>query len=54
MLRLFLYDGHAVSLWRRSTKGVVADEPHIDSQGLRNDEQAGRGDSETVARRTGI
>ncbi len=31
--RIFLYDGHAVSLWRKSTRGVVADEPHSDSQG---------------------
>lgn len=30
----FRYDGHAVSLWCKSTRGVVADEPQSDSQGL--------------------
>ena len=29
----FQYDGHAVSLWWKSTRGVVADEPQSDSQG---------------------
>ena len=29
-----LYDGRAVSLWWKSTKVVVADEPHSDSQSL--------------------
>ena len=24
----FMYDGHAVSLWCKSTQGIVADEPH--------------------------
>ena len=24
----FMYDGHAVSLWCKSTHGIVADEPH--------------------------
>ena len=28
------YDGHAVSLWGKSTRGVVADELQSDSQGL--------------------
>ena len=28
------YDGHAVSRWRKSTRGVVADELQRDSQGL--------------------
>ena len=28
------YDGHAVSLWWKSTRGVVADELQSDSQGL--------------------
>ena len=28
------YDGHAVSLWWKSTRGVVANEPQSDSQGL--------------------
>lgn len=23
-----MYDGHAVSLWCKSTQGIVADEPH--------------------------
>lgn len=23
-----MYDGHAVSLWCKSTHGIVADEPH--------------------------
>ena len=43
------YDGHAVSLWRKSTRGVVADEPHSDSQGLRREVQARRRDSKIVA-----
>ena len=30
----FWYDGHVVNLWCKSTRGVVADEPHSDSQGL--------------------
>lgn len=29
-----LYDGHAISLWWKSTRGVVADEPHSDSRGF--------------------
>ena len=45
----FLYDGHAVSLWRKSTRGVVADEPHSDSQGLYREVWARRRDSEIVA-----
>ena len=28
------YDGHAVSLWCKSTRGVVANEPRSNSQGL--------------------
>ena len=30
----FWYDGHVVSLWCKSTRGVVADEPQSNSQGL--------------------
>ena len=45
----FAYDGHAVSLWGKSTRGVVADEPHSDSQGLHREVQARRRDSEIVA-----
>ena len=33
-LSFFWYDGHVVNLWCKSTRGVVADEPHSDSQGL--------------------
>ena len=29
-LGVLLYDGHAVNLWRKSTRGVVADEPQSD------------------------
>ena len=50
----FAYDGHAVSLWWKSTQGVVADEPHSDSQGLYREVQARRRDSEVVAWRTEI
>ncbi len=46
---LFLYDGHAVSLWWKSTGGVVADEPQSDSQGLYREVWARRRDSEIVA-----
>ena len=46
------YDGHAVSLWWKSTQGVVADEPDSDSQGLYREVQARRRDSEIVAWRT--
>ncbi|MCR5322119.1 MAG: hypothetical protein K6E85_02370, partial [Lachnospiraceae bacterium] len=46
---LFLYDGHAVSLWRKSTRSVVADEPQSDSQGLHREMWARRRDSEIVA-----
>ena len=27
MAAILMYDGHAVSLWWKSTRGVVADEP---------------------------
>jgi len=47
------YDGHAVSLWWKSTKGVVADEPKSDSQGSYREVRARRRDSEIVAWRTG-
>ena len=50
----FAYDGHAVSLWWKSTRGVVADEPHSDSQGLHRKVQARRRDSEIAAWRTEI
>ena len=33
-LSVVKYDGHAVSLWWKSTRGVVANEPQSDSQGL--------------------
>ena len=39
-----LYDGHAVSLWWKSTRGVVADEPQSNSQGLYRKVQARRRD----------
>ena len=45
----FWYDGHAASLWWKSTRGVVANEPHSDSQGLYREVQARRRDSEIVA-----
>ena len=45
----FWYDGHAVSLWCKSTRGVVADEPQSDSQGLHREVQARGRDSEIVA-----
>ena len=44
-----MYDGHVVSLWCKSTRGVVADEPQSDSQGLYREVQARRRDSEIVA-----
>ena len=44
-----LYDGHAVSLWGKSTRGVVADEPDSDSQGLHREVWVRRKDSEIVA-----
>ena len=47
-----MYDGHAVSLWWKSTRGVVADEPYSDSQGLHREVWARRKDSEIVAWRT--
>ena len=52
-MQVFLwYDGHAVSLWWKSTRGVVADEPQSDSQGLHREVWARRRDSEIVAWRT--
>ncbi len=45
----FRYDGHAVNLWCKSTRGVVADEPQSDSQGLHREVQARRRDSKIVA-----
>ena len=45
----YLYDGHAVSLWCESTRGVVADEPYSNSQGLHCEVWARRRDSEIVA-----
>lgn len=42
----FWYDGHAVSLWRKSTRGVVADEPNSDSQGPNREVWAGKRDNE--------
>ena len=47
-----MYDGHVVGLWWKSRRGVVADEPKSDSQGLLREEQARRRDSEIVALRT--
>ena len=41
-----MYDGHAVNLWWKSTRVVVADEPQSDSQGLYREVQARRKDSE--------
>ena len=38
--------------WVEVPRGVVADEPDSDSQGLYREMQARRRDSETVARRT--
>ena len=52
MTGVLQYDGHAVSLWRKSTKGVVADEPQSDLQGLHREVQARRSNSEIVALRT--
>ena len=48
-LPVFSYDGHAVNLWCKSTRGVVADEPHSNSQGLYREVQARGRDSEIVA-----
>ena len=35
-----MYGGHAVSLRWKSTRDVVADEPHSDSQGLHREKLA--------------
>ena len=45
-LRFFRYDGHAVNLWWKSTRGVANDEPHSDSQGSNREVWARRRDSE--------
>ena len=39
--KLFWYEGHAVSLWRKSARDAAADEPHSDSQGLHCGTEAG-------------
>ena len=43
------YDGHALYLWWKSIRGVVADEPHSDSQVSSGDIWERRSDSELVA-----
>ena len=48
-LRFLWYDGHTVSLWWKSTRGVVADEPDSNSQGLYREVWARRRDSKIVA-----
>ncbi|MCH5243232.1 MAG: hypothetical protein J1F67_12590 [Muribaculaceae bacterium] len=46
---LSLYDGHVLYLWCKSIRGVVADEPHSDSQVSSGDTWERRSDSEIVA-----
>ena len=45
----YLYDGHVLYLWWKSIRGVVADEPHSDSQVSNGDIWERRSDSELVA-----
>ena len=43
------YDGHVLYLWCKSIRGVVADEPHSDSQVSSGDAWERGSDSEIVA-----
>lgn len=53
-MSLFWYDGHVIHLWRKSTRGVVADDPQSDLQVSSGDAWERGSNSEIVARRTEI
>ena len=44
-----MYDGHAVNLWRKSKRGVVANEPESDLQVSHREVRERRSNSEIVA-----
>jgi hypothetical protein len=45
----FVYDGHAVNLWWKSTRGVVADEPQSELQVSHREVWERRSNSKIVA-----